>query len=165
MAMAPHVQHLRAAVGGARLLLSSVTAVVRDARNSLLLVQQSDYGVWSTPGGAVEMHETPADAVVRETWEETGLLVRPTRLIAVYGGPAFVVRYPNGDESQYISSIFECAVDSGALRADGHETLAVRFVPFDEAIQLSLSPWLPAVLPRLYDNSTAAWFEPPTWRP
>jgi ADP-ribose pyrophosphatase YjhB (NUDIX family) len=109
MAMAPHVRHLRAAVGGARLLLSSVTAVVRDARNSLLLVQQSDDGVWSTPGGAVEMQETPADAVVRETWEETGLLVRPIRLIAVYGGPEFVVRYPNGDESQYISAIFECA--------------------------------------------------------
>lgn len=57
-----------------------------DERGRLLLVQQAETGYWSTPGGAVELGETPADAAVREAWEETGLLVEPVALIGVFGG-------------------------------------------------------------------------------
>jgi 8-oxo-dGTP pyrophosphatase MutT (NUDIX family) len=143
----------------------SVAGIVRDADSRVLLVQQRDDGAWSTPGGAIEMDETPADAVVREVWEETGLLVTPQRLIAVYGGPAFVVRYPNGDETQYISAMFECDVQSGHLRADDDEVQAARFWSLDEARALQLSPWLPPVLARLYAPDAPTWFEPPSWRP
>src|SRR5580698_544380 len=102
MPISPYVRDLRTAVGHARILMPSVTGIVRGPNDSVLLVQQRDDGTWSTPGGTIELDETPADAVVREVWEETGLLTRPTRLIAVYGGPDLIVRYPNGDESQYI---------------------------------------------------------------
>jgi 8-oxo-dGTP pyrophosphatase MutT (NUDIX family) len=102
---------------------------------------------------------------VREVWEETGLLVRPARLIGVYGGPAFVVRYPNGDETQYVSTFFECVVESGEPRADGDETPAVSFWTHREAVGLPLAPWLTKVLPRLYDAASDPWFEPSTWRP
>src|SRR5688572_30596106 len=101
MAISPYVQRLRDAVGSARLLLPSVTALIHDDAGRLLLVRQRDDGVWSTPGGSMEFDETPADAVVREAWEETGLMVTPRRVFGVYGGPEFIVRYPNGDESQY----------------------------------------------------------------
>jgi len=92
--------------------------------------------VWSTPGGTIELNETPADAVVREVWEERGLFVTPRRLFAVYGGPSFVVRYPNGDETQYISAMFECDVVSGGLRPDGEETAAAKFWTYAEGRQL-----------------------------
>ena len=106
MPISPYIRDLRAHVGRRRLLMPSVAGIVRDARNRVLLVRQQDNGVWSTPGGIIEMEDTPADAVVREVWEETGLVVRPSRIIGVYGGPNFVVVYPNGDETQYISCIF-----------------------------------------------------------
>jgi ADP-ribose pyrophosphatase YjhB (NUDIX family) len=165
MALSPYVRDLRAAVGHARLLLASVAGIVRDPRGAILLVQQSDDGMWSTPGGVIEMDETPADAVVREVWEETGFFVRPTRLMAVYGGPAFVVRYPNGDESQYVSSFFECEIVSGRVHADGDETTAAAFWTLAEATHLPLSPWLTGVLPQLFETTTDPWFEPPVWRP
>jgi 8-oxo-dGTP pyrophosphatase MutT (NUDIX family) len=66
-----------------------VTAIVFGARGEILLVRQRDGGVWSTPGGSVEPDEDPVDAVVRETWEETGLLVQPVALIGVFGGAKF----------------------------------------------------------------------------
>ena len=165
MAMSPYVRGLRAVVGNARILMASVTGIVRDRNGAVLLVQQRDDGAWSTPGGTIEIDETPADAVVREVWEETGLLVRPTRLMAVYGGPGFVVRYPNGDETQYISAIFECAGESGEVHPDGDETTAARFWTYQEAVRLPLAPWLATVLPKLFNGATDPWFEPPEWRP
>ena len=165
MAISPYVRDLRAAVGHRRVLLASVAGIVRDSNGAILLVRTADNGVWTTPGGVIELDETPADAVVREVWEETGLTVRPTRVIAVYGGPDFVVRYPNGDESQYISTFFDCERVSGELRADGDETTAACFWTHDEAVELPVSPWLTRMLPRLFDSAHDTWFEPAAWTP
>src|SRR5262245_6541310 len=106
MPISSYVRELRTRVGNARLLMPSVSAHIFDPSRRLLLVQQRDGDVWSTPGGAIDPDEQPADAVVRETWEETGLLVSPRRLVAIYGGPEFTVRYPNGDEVQYVIAAF-----------------------------------------------------------
>jgi len=35
---------------------------------------------WDLPKGIREQHESPVDAAVRETWEETGLLLSPNQL-------------------------------------------------------------------------------------
>lgn len=47
--------------------------IVRDGE--LLLLDHSKYGVWLPPGGHVEDRETPDEAAVRETFEETGFEV------------------------------------------------------------------------------------------
>ena len=55
-------------------------AVARDDEGRVLLVRASSKsgtpGVWSLPGGAVDHGEDPNHTVVRETAEETGLVVR-----------------------------------------------------------------------------------------
>jgi 8-oxo-dGTP pyrophosphatase MutT (NUDIX family) len=162
--MSPYVRRLRDSVGHARIFIPSVCGLVRSDTGRLLLVQSRDNGLWSTPGGAIEVDETPATAVVREVWEETGLLVRPRRLFGVYGGPKFLVRYPNGDETQYLSTMFDCVIESGQPRPDGDETMAVSFWTLGEATRLPLSPWLVDVLPRLFEVDAPPWFEPTEWR-
>ncbi|CCH90048.1 ADP-ribose pyrophosphatase [Modestobacter italicus] len=61
-----------------------VGAVVHDARGRLLLVRRGhapSAGLWSVPGGRVEAGESEVEAVVREIAEETGLRVRPERVL------------------------------------------------------------------------------------
>jgi ADP-ribose pyrophosphatase YjhB (NUDIX family) len=165
MAISPYVRDLRECVGSARLLLPSVTALIYDDAGRLLLVRQRDGGVWSTPGGSMEFDETPADAVVREAWEETGLMVTPRRVFGVYGGPEFIVRYPNGDESQYVIIVFECEAVGGELGGDGDETTEARYWTADEAAALPLTPWLRTMIATFYTRPAAPDFAPARWQP
>jgi len=61
-----------------------VGAVVHDHDGRLLLIRRGhapSAGMWSVPGGRVEPGETGTAAVVREVAEETGLRVRPDRVV------------------------------------------------------------------------------------
>ena len=42
------------------------------------------YGTWAQPGGFLEVDETVNQAAIRETLEETGLLIEPTEIIGLY---------------------------------------------------------------------------------
>lgn len=44
-------------------------------RHSQVLMLQRPDGAWAPPGGMVELDETPLQAAVRETFEETGLQI------------------------------------------------------------------------------------------
>ncbi len=70
-------------------------AVILDEQERVLLVKHS-YGPlnWEIPGGAAELDETPAETVLREVREETGLTVTPEHLTGIYyerKGPGFEV--------------------------------------------------------------------------
>ena len=152
MSISPYIAGLRSRIGRSRLLLPSVTGIVYGEKGEILLVRQRDGGIWSTPGGAVEPDESPVDAVVRETWEETGLLVKPAALIGVFGGPNFVVRYANGDETQYVMTVFECSQLSGQLTDSNDEVTMCRFVGEAEFQTLAVAPWIREVLPVCYSR-------------
>lgn len=91
----------------------------------------------------------PYDAVVREIREETGLEVEPIALRGVFGGPELRVRYPNGDETSYVTAVFECALRGGALACDGDEVLEARFAAPSALADFPLARWARALLPQL----------------
>ena len=49
----------------------------------ILMVQHREptRSYWTLPGGGIEAGESPAEAAVREVWEETGLRVKAMRLL------------------------------------------------------------------------------------
>ena len=146
MPISEYLRAVRARVGHALLLVPSVTGLVLDDAGRVLLVRHSNGGVWVAPGGAVDPDERPADAVVREVREETGLRVEPTALRGVFGGPEFRVRYANGDETAYVMAVYECRRLDCELQADGVETLDVRWVEPEELEGLALPSWVRVVL-------------------
>ncbi len=111
MPVSDYIRNLRTHVGHALLLLPGVAAVIHNAAGAVLLVRRADDGEWGLPAGAIDPGECPAQAVVREVWEETGLRVRPVRVIGVFGGePLLRTTYPNGDQCEYTVIVYFCEV-------------------------------------------------------
>ena len=85
-------------------------------RDAVLLIQRGQEplkGVWTLPGGAVELGETLEQAVRREVLEETGLEVEPLRVIEVLNR---ISHDPDGRVAyHYVLVEFACEVLGGVL--------------------------------------------------
>ncbi|TML86569.1 MAG: NUDIX domain-containing protein [Actinobacteria bacterium] len=154
MAMPDYVRRLRQRIGRDLLLMPSVSVLVRDGEGRVLLVRHSDSGSWGLVGGAVEVDERPGDAAVRETEEETGLRVDLTGLIAALGGKKFRVTYPNGDETAYVSVVYDARVTGGNERPDGGETIDLDWFRPEDLPTVDLGPFAEATFEEL------GWLEP-----
>jgi ADP-ribose pyrophosphatase YjhB (NUDIX family) len=108
--------------------------VVRDG--ALLLTKTSalapNPGTWHLPGGGIDHGESPAETVVRELWEETGLRAEAGPLLTVLDHH-FTGTAPNGRQEDFhaIGVIYRATVEDGepyVVERDG-TTEAVAWVP------------------------------------
>jgi ADP-ribose pyrophosphatase YjhB (NUDIX family) len=104
----------------------SVAAVVLNEKLELLLIQRSDSGVWLYPTGWADVGYSPAEVVVKEVLEETGIEVVPERVLAVVDsmrtGFTAIPMY---------SIVFLCRVVGGELQPHPLETLDVGWFSFE----------------------------------
>lgn len=121
-------------------VVPSVTVAVRDGEGRLLLVHKVDNDLWALPGGGHDPGERIVDTAVREVREETALEVEVVRLVGTYTDPRHVMAYDDGEVRQQFSLCFEGRWIGGALREDGTETKAVRWVRPTELDDLAIHP-------------------------
>lgn len=191
MAMSDYLQTLRSKVGHDFLVLPSSAAVVRDRAGRFLLARHVETGHWVIPGGCVDPGESPADAAVRETWEETGVRVHATRVVGVYGGSDYEVRYRNGDHAGYVMTVFlaepapktgnedrvadpadparqaqgSAGTDSDEPVPDGEEVSEARWVEVRELDSLPVAHWARGVLDHVLSGTTEVQFTISDWSP
>ena len=165
MPISPYVRALREKVGHGLLVLQAATVIVFDESGRALLARDAETGLWMTTGGTIEPGEQPADAAVRECWEETGLVVELIRLIGVFGGPDFRVTYSNSDVATYIAVAFEGRRVGGALQPDGIEAAELRYVAERDALALPMAPWTREMIGCAFRRDAAPYFAPATWSP
>ncbi|PRH77844.1 NUDIX hydrolase [Streptomyces solincola] len=123
MAIPDFLRDIRATLGNELLFLPGVSAVVLDDAGRVLLGRRADNGRWSIIGGIPEPGEQPAEAVVREVYEETAVRCVAERIVVVQ--TLAPVTYPNGDRSQYLDVCFRCRATGGEARVNDDESLEV----------------------------------------
>jgi ADP-ribose pyrophosphatase YjhB (NUDIX family) len=111
-------------------IVSGAAAVIR-SDGAILLMRRSDSHQWSMPAGGMEVGETPAAAVVRETVEETGVRCQPVALVGVYDSMVWGNQHPS---HEYKFTFLCVPCDEGAIPdtvKHSHEALSVAW--FDES--------------------------------
>ena len=122
-----YFQFIRRYIGQAEYIMPSGVGFVQNEFGQVLLQRRGDNGRWGLPGGSIELGERVDQTVINEVFEETGLQVMPTRVVGVYSDERFRITYPHGDKVKIVSTMLACRVVGGELRADGKESLEVRF--------------------------------------
>jgi ADP-ribose pyrophosphatase YjhB (NUDIX family) len=120
-------------------IVVAVTAFVTDAEGRVLLVHRTDNDLWALPGGAQEIGEYIAEAVVRETKEEAGVDVEVAGIVGVYTNPNHVVEFSDGEVRQQFSICFRARCLGGEL-GDSNETSEARWVSQDQLDELPIHP-------------------------
>jgi len=104
--------------------LGATGAVIDDERR--LLTMQRPVGEWCLPGGHADPGEGPAETVVREVREETGVDVRPVELVDAYELPPGSGYDPHGG----VTLLYRCERVGGDLELS-HEGLALEWQHVD----------------------------------
>ena len=105
-------------------LSPGAAAFVQDAQGRVLLQKRADNGYWGLPAGHADVGESISETAVRETFEETGFVVKVDRLVGVYSDPTLfnVMRYPDGGITQFVSVCFACTLMGGEMTLSDEST-------------------------------------------
>ena len=124
----------------------SALVVVDDA--AVLMQRRSDSGNWSFPGGIMEIGETLAQCVVRETKEETGIDIEITGIVGTYTNPDHVFAYDNGEVRQEFSICLLGRPLDGTIRVSDESTEVAWFdtgeidaLPMVASIRKRIDDW------------------------
>jgi ADP-ribose pyrophosphatase YjhB (NUDIX family) len=114
-----------------------VRVVLFRAQDEILLVRErADEGRWTLPGGWADVGYSPFEMAVKEAREETGLIVRPVRLLALFDKRTQC--HPPHLWYTY-KAFIQCEVEAGELRAETLETSEARWFRGAELNDLDLS--------------------------
>jgi 8-oxo-dGTP pyrophosphatase MutT (NUDIX family) len=165
MPISEYLKAIREKVGHELVVLTAVSISIFDGQGRLLLGKDAERGFWMLPGGGIDPNEQPTDAAVRECFEETGLLVEPDGLIGVFGGPEFLINYPNGDIAYYTTIAFRGTVVGGSCNPADGEMSALNYFSQSDCQSLEMSPSSRVIAKEAFAGSTRPYFRPPTGIP
>ena len=119
----------------------------------ILLVRRGkapSLGKWSVPGGRLRLGETLEAAVVRETREETCLVVRPLKIGKVV---EHLLRDEQGDiEYHYVIVDYVCRIIGGSPRP-ASDVSEVRFVEISELSQWDMTEGTAQVIQEVFERT------------
>jgi ADP-ribose pyrophosphatase YjhB (NUDIX family) len=125
-------------------------------RGCILMVQRGKEplkGLWSLPGGALEIGESLDAAVRREVREETGLEIEPLRVFEIFER---IMRDASGaPEYHYVLIDYICRVTGGTLRA-GDDVCHVEWMTQEGLKDLDLTEGTLGVIEKAFASEAVA---------
>ena len=96
---------------------AAVAALVFDEQGRVLLFRHTYRKFeWGIPAGSLEYHEQPAEAVVREFYEETSMKIEIKRLLTTV----------SAREDHHLTVVYLCKIISGEFRPS-HEISEIKY--------------------------------------
>lgn len=131
---------------------TDVRAWMMNEQKELLLVQEKSDNKWTLPGGWAEIGLTPAESVLKEVKEETGLDAVVTRLLAVFDKK----QYAHPPQPFYVYKfVLLCEITGELNFIKPFDIADIRFFPIDQLPALSLDRILPEQLQLIHKRIVA----------
>ncbi len=136
-----------------------IRALVLNEKNQILLAQERSDGNWSLPGGWADIGLSAREVAAKEVFEETGLNVSPTRLLAVFDKKC----HPHPPQAYYVYKfVLLCEYISGDL-TPAHDILDARYFDIHELPPLSenriLKTQIELVFKKVLENDCETYFD------
>ena len=123
-----YIRKIRSKIGSDRFLYPAARVIIENGKGEYLFIERVDNGNIGLPAGGMEEGESIEECIIREAKEETGLDIKEVQVIGISSNPKLeLVKYPNGDETQYFTIEFYTNNYDGELIADGIESKSVSF--------------------------------------
>ena len=101
---------------------AAVAAIIFDEQGRILLFKHTYRKFeWGIPAGGLEYNEQPADAIVREFFEETGMKLQVERMLLA----------ESSKEDRNISLIYLCKIAGGTFK-ESHEISEMKYFDVDD---------------------------------
>ena len=115
---------------------TGAAVIIRNSNDEILLQERKDREEWCLPGGCQELGEELFNTAIRETYEETGIMLKSSdiKLIDTLSGQKRKNTYPNGDIVYNNTSLYYAEVwdaDISNIR-ENSETKRLQFFKIDE---------------------------------
>lgn len=124
-----------------------IRAVVFNDRDEILMVREKADGLWSLPGGWSDVGYSPKEVAAKEVKEETGLDVRPLRLLSVMD----MHFHPHPPIPFYVYKFFILCEITGGEFTETFDILGKGFFRQHHLPPLSLERVLPEQIDRMFD--------------
>jgi|GEM_PF-1521765 len=131
MGINPYIQDLKNGMGlNFTPMMPSAGIIIENAVGEILLQERTDNGKWGPVGGSVDFGDTWLQTVVKETQEETGLIVKPedlTPFAALSATKLEQTTYPDGSKTHHYSMWFHTTKYTGDMITSNDETKSLKF--------------------------------------
>ncbi|MBI3162503.1 MAG: NUDIX domain-containing protein [Chloroflexi bacterium] len=96
---------------------AAVAALVFNEQGQVLLFRHTYRKFeWGIPAGSLEYHEQPADAIIREFFEETGMQLQVERLLTA----------SSAREDHHLTMVYLCKITGGEFKPS-HEISEIKY--------------------------------------
>jgi ADP-ribose pyrophosphatase YjhB (NUDIX family) len=124
-----YIAFLRQNIGEDMLLLNAANVVIVNEFNEVLLQQRTGSNLWGLPGGLMELNESIAEAAIRETYEEMGVIVELTGFLGIFTNP--MMRWRENDKARVLCYSFTAKIIEGTVHVHDEESVAFGYFSKD----------------------------------
>ena len=120
--------------------LLGVVVLVRH-EETVLMEYRADSDVWCFIGGSLETNESLKQCAIRELREETGILLKESRLrfVSVYDDPSRIIAYPDGNIFRSVTVAFETVLEERPPLIRSEESRELSFQKISGLRELSIA--------------------------
>ncbi|MCU0328855.1 MAG: NUDIX domain-containing protein [Chitinophagales bacterium] len=135
--MNDYIKNIREVIGTKKIIHPAARIIIESKEGQFLFIKRKDNGKLGVIAGAFENNETIEQCIIREVFEESGLVINYLEVIGISTDPNLeTVKYPNQDEIQYFVIEFYTNDWTGELKVDQNEVMEAFFLGIEHVSDL-----------------------------